>query len=47
MPCSRQSCFQNSIPIWFPHCPTWIVMISRGIFFAGPCSPGGCGGGGG
>ena len=34
MPCSRQSCFQNSIPIWFPHCPTWIVMISRGIFFS-------------
>lgn len=33
MPCSRQSCFQNSIPIWFPHCPTCRVIISLGIFF--------------
>lgn len=31
IPCSRQSCFQNSMPIWFPHCPTCNVMISRGI----------------
>ena len=23
---------QNSDPIWFPHCPTCSVMISRGIF---------------
>lgn len=33
IPCSRQSCFQNSIPIWFPHCPTCRVMISLGMFF--------------
>lgn len=32
IPCSRQSCFQNSIPIWLPHCPTCRVMISLGIF---------------
>jgi len=32
IPCSRQSCFQNSMPIWFPHWPTWRVMISLGIF---------------
>ena len=31
IPCSEQSCFQNSIPIWFPHCPTCRVMISRGM----------------
>lgn len=23
--------FQNSVPIWFPHCPTCKQMISRGI----------------
>lgn len=28
IPCPRQSCFQNSIPIWLPHCPIWMVMIS-------------------
>lgn len=32
MPCSKHNCFQNSIPIWFPHCPTCRVIISRGIF---------------
>ena len=31
MPCSAQSCFQNSEPIWFPHWPSCKVMISRGI----------------
>lgn len=38
IPCSKQSCFQNSIPIWFPHCPTCSVMISRGISFASSSS---------
>ena len=41
MPCSAQSCLQNSVPTallafqlpWFPHCPTCKVMISRGIVF--------------
>lgn len=33
IPCSAQSCFQNSIPTWFPHCPTCNVIISRGIFY--------------
>ena len=31
IPCSWHSRFQNSVPTWFPHCPTCTVMISRGI----------------
>jgi hypothetical protein len=22
---------QNSLPTWFPHCPTWMLIISLGI----------------
>ena len=29
--CSPSASSQNLHPIWFPHCPTWIVTISRGI----------------
>ncbi len=29
--CSSSASFQNSRPIWLPHCPTWIVISSRGI----------------
>jgi hypothetical protein len=28
------------MPIWFPHCPTWSVMISLGILFSFPLSLG-------
>ena len=31
MPCSAHSFLQNSLPTWFPHCPTCKQMISRGI----------------
>ena len=28
IPCSLANWFQYSNPTWFPHCPTWIVIVS-------------------
>jgi len=29
--CSGPTFFQNSLPTWLPHWPTWMLMISLGM----------------